>query len=433
MIGKRLYINLLWRVVLLIATSLVIALVATRMLEREFVFTIAAGIFIIAIQIYYITSYVMHVNKTLTAFIDRVGLKSAEELRYHEPDSGFPSLESRLNQLKSEVSQSRFEVEKSRTLLDIVVGTMDTGLICINQEQEVVFSNHTAESILMDTKISNMRELKQINPDLANDLHDLKDGSSRIIRMPDFRASIRCRHFELDKKKYYLYSIQNIQREVDAHETDSWQKLIRVLTHEIMNSIGPILSLSKSLKNSAAQPEKIISGLSAIENTGDRLVNFITEYRKLTSLPLPEKTVFGAGDMLEQMKFLYSEECIKNKIELKVCPVKEDLKMEADKHQVEQILVNLVKNSIDSLKGSPNGIIELKAYKESEAAVIQVTDNGPGIPDEIREQIFVPFYTTRLNGSGIGLSLSRQIMTNHNGTIGFTSIPDVKTVFTLRF
>ena len=433
MIGKRLYINLLWRVALLIATSLVIALVATRMLEREFVFTIVAGIFIIAIQIYFITSYVMHVNKTLTAFIDRVGLKSAEELRYHEPDSGFPGLESRLNQLKSEVSQSRFEVEKSRALLDIVVGTMDTGLICINQEQEVVFSNLTAEAILKDTKISHMRELKQINPDLANDLHDLKDGSSRIIRMPDFRASIRCRHFELDKKKYYLYSIQNIQREVDAHETDSWQKLIRVLTHEIMNSIGPILSLSKSLKNSATQPEKIISGLSAIENTGDRLVNFITEYRKLTSLPLPEKNVFGAGDMLEQMKFLYSEECIKNKIELKVCPVKEDLKMEADKHQVEQILVNLVKNSIDSLKGSPNGIIELKAYKESEAAVIQVMDNGPGIPDEIREQIFVPFYTTRVNGSGIGLSLSRQIMTNHNGSIGFTSIPDVKTVFTLRF
>ena len=433
MIGKRLYINLLWRVALLIATSLVIALVATRMLEREFVFTIVAGIFIIAIQIYFITSYVMHVNKTLTAFIDRVGLKSAEELRYHEPDSGFPGLESRLNQLKSEVSQSRFEVEKSRTLLDIVVGTMDTGLICINQQQEVVFSNLTAEAILKDTKISHMRELKQINPDLANDLHDLKDGSSRIIRMPDFRASIRCRHFELDKKKYYLYSIQNIQREVDAHETDSWQKLIRVLTHEIMNSIGPILSLSKSLKNSATQPEKIISGLSAIENTGDRLVNFITEYRKLTSLPLPEKNVFGAGDMLEQMKFLYSEECIKNKIELKVCPVKEDLKMEADKHQVEQILVNLVKNSIDSLKGSPNGIIELKAYKESEAAVIQVMDNGPGIPDEIREQIFVPFYTTRVNGSGIGLSLSRQIMTNHNGTIGFTSIPDVRTVFTLRF
>ena len=154
MIGKELFFNLIWRVALLIATSLGIILIAFKMLGRESVFTLITGAILIVVQIYFLTSYVLRINKTLISFIDSVGSWSATELQFHEEHPGFTSLESRLNQLKSDVTSSRYEEQKHKSLLDIVVGTMDAGLICVNQEQEVVFSNKSANSIFMNTQIS---------------------------------------------------------------------------------------------------------------------------------------------------------------------------------------------------------------------------------------------------------------------------------------
>ena len=159
--GKRLFLSLFFRAILLITTCLVIALIAIKMLEKEFVFTIVVGMLLIGIQIYSIVKYVLHINRTLISFIDTVGLRSATELQYHVRDTDLLSLETRLNQLKLEIRNSRFEVQKNKNLLDIVVDTMDAGLICINQEKEVVFSNKTADSILMDTKIYHLRELNK--------------------------------------------------------------------------------------------------------------------------------------------------------------------------------------------------------------------------------------------------------------------------------
>ena len=430
---KTLFFNLIWRFVLLIATSLGIVFIAFRMLDRESVFTLVVGGLIFVIQIYFLSRYVLRINKILITFIDSVGLGNATELQFRESYPVLPSLESRLNQLKAEVSNSRFEERKQRSLLDIVVDSMDTGLICINQDREVVFSNKSAHAIMMNKPISHIGELESHLPSLAIALESSKTGTPKIISLPQFKASVRCKHFVLDKGDYSLFSIQNIQREVDAQETESWQKLIRVLTHEIMNSMGPILSLSKSLKNSVSQSDKLVSGLSAIENTGEGLINFIKEYRKLSTLPSPEKKTFPIAHLFNQLESLFSEEFSNSQIQLEVHVENPELELFADQHQVEQILINLIKNASDSLKTSLRGRIRLKAVKISGMILIQVEDNGPGIPDNIRDQIFVPFYSTKTNGTGIGLSLSRQIMNNHDGTIQFSSIPNEKTIFTLSF
>jgi nitrogen fixation/metabolism regulation signal transduction histidine kinase len=433
MVGKTLFFNLIWRVALLIITSIAIIFMAIRMLDRESVFTLLTGTLLLIVQIYLLTRYILSINKTLISFIDTVGSSSATELKFHAKSTDFQSLESRLNQLKLDVSTSRFEEQKHKSLLDIVVSAMDTGLICINQEQVVVFSNKAADSMLLNKPINHFTELDTFNPSLAKDLKNLQSGTSKTISLPHFKASVGCKKFIVDKQEYSLFSIQDIQREIDAQEIESWQKLIRVLTHEIMNSMGPILSLSKSLKNSAGQPEDLVSGLSAIEKTGEGLLHFIKEYRKLTSLPPPEKNTFPLSDIASQMQYLFSEECAKNRIQFKVNIKNPGLKLFADQHQIEQILINLIKNALDSLKASSNGIIEIRAFKQSEKVYIEVEDNGPGINEELKDQIFVPFFTTKNNGSGIGLSLSRQIMNNHDGSIKFSSIPNKETVFTLRF
>jgi len=417
----------------LIATSLGIIIIAIEMLDRELVFTLITGAILLIVQIYFLTRYILQINRILLNFIDSVGSSNATELQFYERNPGHRSLQARLNQLKSDVINSRFEEQKQKSLLDIVVAAMDTGLICVNQKLEVVFSNKAADSILLNKPICHLKELEDNNPSLARELKNLRSGALKVISMPQYKASIRCKQFVLDKQKHSLFSIQNIQQEIDVQEIESYQKLIKVLTHEIMNSMGPILSLSKSLKNSAGQSEKLVSGLNAIENTGEGLIHFIQEYRKLISLPPPEKTLFALAELFSHMQYLFSEECSKNHITFNVHLNDQGLKLMADQHQVEQILVNLIKNSLESLKAYSNGKIEIMTYRLSDTIFIQVEDNGPGIKENLKDQVFVPFYTTKNNGSGIGLSLSRQIMNKHDGSIQFFSIPNKKTVFTLRF
>ena len=433
MIGKTLFFNLIWRIGLLIASGIVLMIIAFNMLGNEFVFTLIVGALLIMIQIYFISRYMLRINKTLISFIDSVGSSSATELQFREENPVLANLESRLNQLKQEVSNSRLEEQKQKGLLDIVVGAMDTGLICVNQEEEVVFSNRAATSMLGNKTISHLGELKKTNPSLAKILESSKTSAFKIVSFPRFKASVRCTQFVLDGLNYSLYSIQDIQREVDAQETESWQKLIRVLTHEIMNSMGPILSLSKSLKNSVGQSDKLVSGLSAIENTGEGLIKFIKEYRKLSNLPVPVKTSFSIADLWSHIEALFSEEFGKNQIQFNMHLGENMPGLFADRHQIEQVLINLISNAVESLKTSSNRMIGLKAMIISEKILIQVEDNGPGIPDSIMDQIFVPFYTTKKNGTGIGLSLSRQIMNHHDGSIHFTTAPNKKTVFTLSF
>ena len=254
-----------------------------------------------------------------------------------------------------------------------------------------------------------------------------------MIDLPRFKASVRCNNFILDNQSYSLFSIQDIQREIDAQESLSWQKLIRVLTHEIMNSMGPILSLSKSLKNSVDSPEKMISGLSTIENTGEGLIHFIKEYRRLSTLPAPERSTFQVAELFDHIQSLFSEEFLNNGIRSRVHLEDPALTLMADRGQVEQIMINLVKNSLESLQSSAGKAILIGARLWRGMTEITVEDNGPGISPEIKDQIFVPFYSTKLGGTGIGLSLTRQIMNNHHGTIHFTSIPGEKTVFYLTF
>jgi two-component system nitrogen regulation sensor histidine kinase NtrY len=432
MMYRSFYFNLAWRLALLIITTFGIALVVLRMLDRESVFTLVIGLLVLILQVYFIGRYLFRINRILVSFIDSVGSIEASELQFNTRGTLRSSLELRLNQLKNEVTRSRIEQQKQKGLLDMVVDAMDTGLICINKEQQVVFSNKAAATLLQDRSVGTFRDIDRINPELANVLKHLSLNTSKMVALPGFKASVRSNNFVVGQEEHILYSIQNIQREVDTHETESWQKLIRVLTHEIMNGLGPVLSLSKSLKKSINQPDKILAGLETIENTGVGLIQFITEYRKLSTLPPPEKEMISVMSMFNRLEALFAQG-LANHMKLEFEVGDPELALYADPHQIEQIMINLLKNAAESLEGEARGMIRVRAMQSGKHIQLLVEDNGPGIREEIRDQIFIPFFSTKKGGTGIGLSLSRQIMNNHEGTIRFDSVPHEKTIFTLGF
>jgi len=251
----------------------------------------------------------------------------------------------------------------------------------------------------------------------------------------------------LKNKKIVLLSIQDIRNELDEKETASWIKLTRVLTHEIMNSIAPITSLSETLagyyigEDGPRAPEEMnkqtiantIKGLTVIQERGKGLVNFVDAYRKLTHLPKPDCKMLNLNDFLEKVKLLLSAEPNFYRIEFSITPVEESIILFIDENLFSQVIINLVRNSFQALNGQKNGVIKIMASKNTNGTTtINIIDNGPGIPAEILDEIFVPFFTTRENGSGIGLSLSRQIIRLHGGNLKVISRQDIETIFSIE-
>jgi signal transduction histidine kinase len=259
---------------------------------------------------------------------------------------------------------------------------------------------------------------------------------------------VKATELKFESNVIKLVSFQDITNELDKKELESWHRLIRVLTHEIMNSISPITSLTGVISGYFKKKDgeipipfeeidrqivsKTLSGLNTIEETGKGLLDFVDKYRRLTSLPKPNLSKFTIDGLFSKCKLLM-ESNISNNIKITANVNPQDIGIVADYAQVEQILINLIKNSIEALSGKKNGTIHLKAFYTGDGTLIQVEDNGIGISNDIIEDIFVPFYTTKENGSGIGLSLSKQIMQNHDGTISVSSSPGKGSEFNLKF
>lgn len=233
-----------------------------------------------------------------------------------------------------------------------------------------------------------------------------------------------------------IFAINDINSELDDKEIESWMRLTRVLTHEIMNSVTPITSLSETLLSLHKNADKDIrSGLEVISSTGKGLIEFVESYRKFTHLPTPQPSLFYAVSLAERIVHLtqsYKKQA-NIRIILEIEP--SDLIVYADEKLITQVMLNLVKNAMQSIGNTPDGFIQIKGYSNDDESVsLEIKDNGPGISSEMADHIFIPFFTTKEGGSGIGLSISRQIMRLHGGTLTLKSSPSKKeTSFILTF
>ena len=300
---------------------------------------------------------------------------------------------------------------------------------------------------LIDLEVfTHVSQLRKVSPVLVEAFKEIRPGENRRVTYTNERGSIQllitASGITVNGKHTRLLVINDIENEMDEKEIDSWIRLIRVLAHEIMNSIAPITSLSDTLleihkTNQAAHtPETIrqntINGLQVISETGKGLVSFVESYRKFTRIPQPEKEIIELNEFIQRMIILCSMEPNFSAITIQTQLTPENIRVYADPNLLGQVMLNLMKNAIQALQNRENPILRVVAEQLPTGNIrLQVIDNGPGIPSDMINEIFVPFFTTKNEGTGIGLSIARQIMRAHGGNLKVSSIPDKETVFTL--
>jgi nitrogen fixation/metabolism regulation signal transduction histidine kinase len=357
-----------------------------------------------------------------------------------------------MNNLNKIIQDVKIENERTGHFLQSVVDHVDAGLLSFDMNGKIKICNRAAKRYLKVQQPSQLSFLKTTNDEIFTVINTVGPGQEILHKMKIDNilqsVVVKATEIKFENNVIKLVSFQDITNELDKKELDSWQKIIRVLTHEIMNSISPITSLTTVIsgyfKNKDNEnpvlPEKInhqiisktLSGLSTIEETGKGLLDFVDKYRSLTSLPKPDLVKFTIDSLFRKCRLLM-ESNIPDNIKIIASVYPEDIAIVADYAQVEQVLINLIKNAGEALSNKKNGTIHLKAFYGDDGTLIQVEDNGIGISGDIIEDIFVPFYTTKENGSGIGLSLSKQIMQNHDGTISVNSTLNTGSKFTLKF
>lgn len=437
-----------FRVVLL---ALSVGLVMYMFSRPNMIFAAGLTVLIIVFQLIELYRFTSQTNRKLTRFL--------ESVKYSDFISGFANdnklgtsfreLNTAFNEVMEAFRKARSEKEESWQYLNTIVQQVRTGIISFDSEGEVQLMNANAKKYIGNTNLKNINELADQNPNLYQSLKQAEPGKSALYKVGnEFLLTIQATELRIRGNTVKVVTLQNIQTELQKQELEAWQNLTRVLRHEIMNSITPISSLTSTLREILDQDmvkkeinyelksegaEDLREGLATIENRSKGLIQFIDAYREYTSLPQPKLKTVKLKDLLEHAANLMRTEIKKTTIDFKVICDSDYLTLEVDEEMIGQVLINLIKNAMEALYQTENPKIELIGKYNGQSITIEVTDNGPGIIPEAINRIFVPFFTTKKTGSGIGLALSRQIMQMHNGSLSVVSELDVKTVFTLKF
>ena len=412
----------------------------------------AATLIVAALIVYQFTSLIAYVEKTnrdLTRFLDAIKYSDFSQTFAHTGlGSSFTELKAAFNEVIEKFQKTRAAQEEHFRYLQTVVQHVGIGLIAFNSEGEVSLLNNAAKRLLNVSHLKNIKSLAGSSEKLVEALFRLTSGQKALIKLKQhdqlMQLAVYATEFKLQHQRYTLVSLQNIGAELEEQEMEAWQKLIRVLTHEIMNSITPISSLASTanelLKDVVANGEAgdslddISNALQTIRNRSEGLSNFVDAYRNLTRIPRPNFQIFPIQGLFERITMLMRTQAAAGKVDLRSEIRPASLELTADPELVEQVLINLAFNAIQAVAEQPEARVILSARMDERGRVlIQVEDNGPGILPEVLDKIFIPFFTTKKGGSGIGLSLSRQIMRLHRGTISVQSEINTRTVFTLRF
>jgi len=413
------------------------------------------AILLLVIQVVLLLRYVNRINRDLTYFFGAISSDDSSILYKKVASSrSFEMLYGLFDEVNHKIQHLKLENTQRAFYLQHLVENAGIGIMSFKSGGEIDILNPSARMLLNIATSKNIRHLDDLDQVMVSQFRQLLPNRQHLvqIRLNDELSplSVRVSEFILRGETIRLLTFQNIKHELEENELVSWQKLIRTLTHEIMNSVGPISSSIKTIKSfyskdpaaSAQQNIRLtdetisdtVRGLDIIDERAQGMMEFVDKFRSLTIIPTLHLATIKASDLLQGIRLLFTAETRNHHIDLTVRVDPESLIITADKQLIEQVLINLVMNSIQALEDRKNKEIMMAAYINYEERVcIQVTDNGSGISEEVRDKIFIPFFTTRERGSGIGLSLSRQIMRMHRGTISYKSTPGKETVFSLIF
>jgi nitrogen fixation/metabolism regulation signal transduction histidine kinase len=448
----------------IIAQILLIGLTSTSFfwtINQEYMVVTSFSLVIIWIlQIAYLFYYIKKITRELVRFFQSIEYDDLTiNFNVEKSNSTFKKLYKEFNRVTDAIQQAKIEKESGQHYFQNTVRHIATGLISFNQNGDIEICNEAALVLLKIKQLKHINDLEFLKEGFSDLLLRLKPNKTQLVKISvtetiahEYKHSevlqllLKKAEFTIHNKKVHLVSFQNIRPELEHEEIDAWQRLIRVLTHEIMNSVSPITLLTSSLiqmfeaeenkKTIGESKETIfensIIGLHAIRKRSKGLAKFVETYRSLTQIPKPYFTSFTISGLFNNIFTLMKDDLKNQEINfiMKVNP--ENLQITADEKLIEQVLINLIKNSMQALGNTKNPEISITADANTNL-YIRVKDNGMGMSKEICDNIFVPFFTTKEKGSGIGLSLSRQIMRLHKGNITVHSIPESETVFTLKF
>ncbi len=355
-----------------------------------------------------------------------------------------------LNESINKIKNSRREKDSEYHFFKNIVQHVGIGILTFDQQGVIQIMNSAAKKLLRVTKAEKLDDLNEIDPTLVEVMKKLRTGGRELLQLKmgdeSVQLSIYAIELTLNGELMKLISMSNIQSELEEKEMEAWQNLVRVLTHEIMNSVTPISSLAgvveaeldSKLKHPEIQFDReemsdMHLSVQTISKRSEGLIRFVKEFRNLTQVPKPKVATVDVKELLDEMAMLHKKELADSGVTIEVSVYPIDMKVDADKTMIEQVLINLIKNAIQSFDQSTERNIRLVAFVNEGRPVISVKDNGSGIDSEALEKIFIPFYSTKKTGSGIGLSLSRQIMRQHGGQITVKSKLGEGTEFSLRF
>ena len=339
-----------------------------------------------------------------------------------------------LNRLRNIFDKERREIMEQEKYFGQMLDHVKTGIAVVEDDGRINYCNKTALMLLGVATLSHIRQLKTINESLYQAFETITDESELKASYYNERGkitiSLTASETSIGKETVRIIAFNDISNDIAENEQQSWSKLIRVLTHEIMNTVTPISSLSETLLTLENVNEEVKNGLSTISQASKSLIRFVESYRNLTRIAPPVKKAFYLKDLVENVLKLTSEQALAEGVSCRFIENSHDIILYADEGQITQIFINLIRNAIQA---EAKNIVISAEITPSEQTVINITNDGHLISKESQEEIFVPFFTIKQEGTGIGLSLSRQIMRMHNGSLVLTRSDSRGTVFTLVF
>ena len=415
-------------------------------------YTLVVIFVLLVLQVYSIIYYINSINRDIARFFSGIqDIGSLIKPQIQIKGRSFRELSIAVNRVSDIISKSRIEIEKQLTYFEFVIDNIPAGLLIVDHKNHIIHINKAAKAIFRHNNLRSLESLNLIYPKLGDEIDNLKAGDQKTMRLKIENELVylllRVSSFRSETEELKIISFQNVVSELQENELISWQKLTRVLTHEIMNSLTPISSLTLATKkclslNGKPKTKEIIDSesigdailnLSLIEERSVGIKNFVTNFKKVTQIPKLNLEKSDINELINRTTLLYADMFNEKKIRLLINTEDNLRNLDLDKKLIEQVLINLLINCIESLTDTSERTIRVSTISKNQKVVVEIEDNGKGIQDDIIDNIFIPFYSTKPDGMGIGLSLAQQIMRLHKGTIYAISTPGIKTKFTLNF
>ena len=442
--------NIEWRIMLRVLLLFVVVTLTSVIVLRGFYVYLVIMVPIIIYQIVDFYKFMRKAQDELGQFVESVHYRDfSRHFDVKQAPVELKPLRKGFNEINSTFKVISKEKETQYQYLQKILELIDTGILMYKEpEGDVVWMNDALKRMLQLPYLKTIHSMTRRDIDLYHQIVALKPGESKIgtahMERSPFKILLSATAFQTEGVKYKLVAFQNVNEALDETESKAWQKLLSVMTHEIMNSIAPISSLANTLKNrlqqSANHPDQSVSlddleiGIDTIKRRSEGLLKFAETYRNLNKITAPNLRKIYVRDLFENMHQLMQPTLEQKNIEMEVILKDPDLMLDADTNLVEQVLINLVVNAMEAVKDQAEPRIILSGYLASNRKiVIKVADNGIGMPEELLDKIFIPFFSTKKSGSGIGLSLCKQIMMLHHGQIQVQSVEGEGTAFMLQF